>query len=208
MKKLRTFLNTSIIGGFVVVLPVAILVFALKWIFEFILSIIRPLTNMIDTETLWQEALANVIVIGIILLVCFLVGAVVRTRLGAMLYGAFESRVLKTLPGYKMIKETVAHLVGSKKSPFSHPALVQVFGNETLVSAFVTERYPDGSCTVFVPTGPNPTSGNIFHVKGKYVFPVRVATDDVMRTIISCGGGSALLLDNCPDCPLMEEEKS
>jgi uncharacterized membrane protein len=208
MTKLRTFLNTSIIGGFVVVLPVVILIFALKWIFGFALGIIRPLTNMIDTETLWQEVLANAIVIGIVLVVCFLVGAVVRTRLGGMLYSAFEGRILKTLPGYKMIKETVAHLIGNKKSPFSQAALVQIFGNETMVSAFITERYPDGSCTVFVPTGPNPTSGNIYHVKAKYVHPVNAATEDVMRTIISCGGGSTLLMDNCDECPLTEKEKN
>ncbi len=195
MSKLRGFLNTSIIGGFLVFLPMAILLFALKWVFEFVINIIRPLTNMLSAETFWQEILANVIVIGIILVTCFLVGAIVRTRMGGMLYRAFEDRVLKTAPGYTMIKETVSQLIGQKKSPFSQAALVQIFQNETKVSAFITDRHDDGSFTVFVPTGPNPTSGNIYHVQGKYVHPIDVPIEDVMRSIISCGTGSGILIE-------------
>jgi uncharacterized membrane protein len=74
-------------------------------------------------------------------------------------------------------------------------ALVQLFGNETLASAFITDRHPDGSCTVFVPTGPNPTSGNIFHLKAEYVHPVNVRIEDAMRSIISCGAGSQKLIN-------------
>jgi uncharacterized membrane protein len=73
-------------------------------------------------------------------------------------------------------------------------ALVRLFGNETLVSAFVTETHPDGSYTVFMPTGPNPTSGNIYHVPGENVFPVDVSVEDTMRSIISCGAGSSTLV--------------
>jgi len=197
MSKLRTFLNTSVLGGFLVFLPVVILLFALKWVFEFVINIIRPLTNMLSTETFWQEILANVIVIGIILAICFIVGAIVRTRMGGMLYRAFEDRVLKTAPGYSMIKETVTQLIGRNKSFFSQAALVQIFQNETMVSAFITDHHDDGSYTVFVPTGPNPTSGNIYHVHGKYVHPINVPIEDVMRSIISCGAGSQALKKAC-----------
>jgi uncharacterized membrane protein len=63
-----------------------------------------------------------------------------------------------------------------------------------LVSAFITDTHTDGTYTVFVPTGPNPTSGNIFHLKGEYVHPVDVPVEDAMRSIISCGAGSSRLI--------------
>jgi uncharacterized membrane protein len=63
------------------------------------------------------------------------------------------------------------------------------------VSAFVTDSHDDGSYTVFVPTGPNPTSGNIYHLKGKWVHPVDVSVEDTMRSIISCGAGSSMLIE-------------
>ena len=92
-------------------------------------------------------------------------------------------------------KETVGQFIGNKESPFSSVALAQIFGNETLVSAFITDKHADGSYTVFVPTGPNPTSGNIFHLEAKYVYKIDVSVEDAMRSIISCGAGSAKLLE-------------
>lgn len=62
------------------------------------------------------------------------------------------------------------------------------------MTAFVTEQHVDGSYSVFVPTGPNPTSGNIYHLKKKYVHLVDVSVEDAMRSIISCGAGSGKLL--------------
>jgi len=78
-------------------------------------------------------------------------------------------------------------------------ALVQIYGNDTLASAFVTDTHEDGSYTVFVPTGPNPTSGNIYHLPAHHVHPVDVSVEDAMRSIISCGAGSTLLVKQLQD---------
>ena len=110
------------------------------------------------------------------------------------MYALLEAKVLLKAPGYSLIKETVAQFVGNKKSPFSSVALAQLYGNETMASAFITDAHDDGSFTVFVPTGPNPTSGNIYHLPGKYVHPVDIPVEDAMRSIISCGAGSAALI--------------
>ena len=58
----------------------------------------------------------------------------------------------------------------------------------------MTDRHEDGSFTVFVPTGPNPTSGNIFHMPASYVSLVDHPVESTMRSIISCGAGSAELV--------------
>ncbi len=195
MKRIKAFFKTSLLGGMVVILPVAILVFVFKWLFNLVTDIVQPLTNLVMAKSQIQEILADILVIAVILTVCFIIGVFVRTRLGAFIYKTLENRILKVAPGYSLIKETVLQFLGSKKSPFSSVALVQVFGNETLVSAFVTDTHKDGSYTVFVPTGPNPTSGNIYHLQGKYVHPVDVPVEDAMRSIISCGAGSDKLIN-------------
>ncbi len=195
MKRIKAFLKTSLLGGVVVILPVAILLFIFKWIFNLVTDIVQPLTNFVMTKSQIQEILADILVIAVILTACFIVGVFVRTRLGTFIYKTFEKRILKIAPGYSLIKETVMQFLGKKKSPFSSVALVQIFGNETLVSAFVTDTHADGSCTIFVPTGPNPTSGNIYHLKGKYVHHVDVSVEDAMRSIISCGAGSTKLIN-------------
>ena len=45
---------------------------------------------------------------------------------------------------YNLVKETVQQFLGAKKSPFSKVATVRLFGNETEMTAFVTDEHPDG----------------------------------------------------------------
>lgn len=195
MNKITGFLKTSLLGGVVVILPVAILISVSVWFFNLVNKVIQPLTSWLTGKTYFNEYLAAAIVIIFILAACFFVGVLVKTRLGGYFYRIIESRLLKLAPGYTMIKETVLQIFGSEKgSPFSSVALVQVYGNETLMTAFITDTHEDGSYTLFVPTGPNPTSGLIFHLKGKYVHPVDVPVQDAMRSIISCGAGSSKLI--------------
>ncbi|MBN2061268.1 MAG: DUF502 domain-containing protein [Deltaproteobacteria bacterium] len=191
MKRLNTFLKATVIGGTVVILPVAILLIIFRWIYYFITDLIQPLSNMIVKKSFLPEITADLIVIAIILFLCFFVGMLVKTKLGQLLYRGIENRLLKAAPGYSLIKETIVQVMGQKESPFSSVALARIFGNDTLATCFITDRHSDGSFTVFMPTGPNPTSGLIFHLKREYVHPVSVPVEDVIRSIISCGSGSA-----------------
>jgi len=144
-----------------------------------------------------SEYAAITIVIGLIILACFVIGVVVRWRVGRFIHGQLEHRLLRVAPGYKLIKETVMQLLGNRPSPFASVALVQLFGNDTLATAFGTERHDNGMYSVFVPTGPNPTSGNIYHLKPEYVHHLDHPVEDVMRSIISCGAGSDKLIKAC-----------
>jgi uncharacterized membrane protein len=71
-----------------------------------------------------------------------------------------------------------------------------------LATCFITDTHEDGSYTVFMPTGPNPTSGLIYHLEGQYVHLVDIPVQDAMRTIISCGAGSEKLISQYrPELP-------
>ncbi len=197
MGKLKSFLKTSLLGGVVVILPVAILAAVSLWIFNLVTGLIEPLTRLLIKDSQLNEYAAQILVIILIVVTCFAVGVLVRTRLGAYFYRVIETRILKLAPGYSMIKDTVLQIFGSRKdSPFSSVAIAQIFGSDTRVTAFITDTHADGSYTLFVPTGPNPTSGLIYHLDGKYVQPVNIPVQDAMRSIISCGAGSAKLMQD------------
>jgi uncharacterized membrane protein len=170
-------------------------VVVLKWIFNFVIQIIQPLTQLVAARSNFQELAAGAIVLGIILSSCFLVGAIVKTKLGQFFRGHFENVLSKFVPGYGMIKSTIAQIFDRKKYPFSSVALVQAFENDTLMTGFVIDKHPDDTYTVFVPCGPNPTTGYIFHLQQQYVHPVTVPVEDALRSVISCGVGSKPLLD-------------
>jgi uncharacterized membrane protein len=195
VKPFKVFVKTTLVGGLIVVLPVALLVFIVHWGFGLVTGMIQPLTDVIVDKFELREVVADVVVIALLVVLCFLVGALMRTGVGKLLYRVTERRILKAAPGYSMIKETVVQFLETDRAPFRSVALVQISENEVLVTAFITDSHPDGSHTVFVPNGPNPLSGNIYHVKGKYVHPVDIPADEAMRSVISCGAGSKKIVD-------------
>ena len=190
-----SFFMTTLIGGFVVVLPLSIVIFIFKWLFGFFSNIIHPITSRIIADTEYYSEVVDALVMLTIILVCFFIGLFVKTKIGRWTYSILESKLFSKIPGYKMVKETISQLLNrEKESAFASVALCRIFGNETLVTAFVTDKHENGSYTVFVPTGPNPTSGNIYHLKPEYVHIIDIPTEETMRSIISCGAGSQALV--------------
>ena len=195
MNKFQTFLKTTLLGGLMVILPVTIIFAVFGWLYIKVTGWIQPLTNIVVKMAGLGEFLSDLIVIGVIVGFCFLIGLAVKTQVGRFVHTRLESKVLKIAPGYTLVKETVLQFLGRKESPFSKVALVQIFENQTKATAFITDEHEDGYYTVFVPTGPNPTSGQIFHLPGRFVHPINIGIDVAMKSIISCGAGSDKLIE-------------
>ncbi|MCU0289640.1 MAG: DUF502 domain-containing protein [Acidobacteria bacterium] len=172
MQKIKKFFKTTMLGGVVVLLPVFLTIFFLKWLFNFITHLLNPVTKLICREAAIQQRLADLLVITIIII-------------------------------YNLFRNTIKQFFGQEKNPFSRVVLVQAFGSESssLMTGFITDEQPtdDGRYTVFLPSALNPTTGLILHVEKKYVQIIPVSVETAMRSIISCGAGSAELLDMAPN---------
>lgn len=194
MQKIRSFIKTTILGGLVVILPVTIVAAVFTWLYRKVTAAIQPLTDLVMAKSHVRELVADLAVITAIALICFFVGLVVRTGVGRFIHHKLEDKVLAIAPGYNIVRETVAQFLGRKKSPFSSVAMVRLFESPALATAFVTDEHAEGFFTVFIPTGPNPTSGQIFHLPADRVQVLEVGVDETMRAIISCGAGSGKLI--------------
>jgi uncharacterized membrane protein len=195
MKRMKSFFKTSLLGGFAVILPITVSIFIFKWIFNFVIQLIHPLTELLVARTHLQVILANAMVVGIILSACFFIGVILKTKIGQFIHKNIDRRLSKVIPGYGIIQSTVIQFFNRENPPFSSVALVQAFENDTLMTALVTDQHADGSYTVFVPCGPNPTTGYIFHLQRQYVHPIPVSVEETIRSVISCGAGSKPLLE-------------
>lgn len=199
MLKLKKFFKTTLFGGIVVILPVVIISFFIRWLFKIITDLIQPLTNYALATYNVPEVVADSLVIALIILACFIVGVVVQTTIGNYLHRLFDDILVRLAPGYRMVKEVVVQIFGqSEDSPFlnGQVARVRLFGEQcpTEVTALITDHHADGTYTIFMPTGPNPTSGNIYHVQPSQVtLCPDVPLDSAMRTVIACGAGSGNL---------------
>lgn len=193
IRRAKRFVITTVLGGLVVVLPLTLLGFIIRLLFDLIIGLIRPLSSLFGFSDDVNEWLINLLVLGIILLLFFLIGLAVRTEVGQRLFQSIEEQWLKPLPFYSILRETVQQLFSKDKMPFSKVALVDPFGSGTLMTGFITDELPGGYFTVFVPTAPNPTNGFIFHLPPERVTLVDVRTEEAMRSVISLGIGSAKL---------------
>jgi uncharacterized membrane protein len=196
MGKPRSFTKRALIGGLLVILPVAILSFFFRWLFRLVTDLIAPVSDLLIRRYDFPQLTADVLTLAIIIVLCFVVGTLVSTRVGRWAHAFFEQRLERFAPGYRMVKEIVNQFLGEKESsPFSkgQVAKVRLFGADikTSVTALVTSEHEDGQFTVFVPTGPNPTSGMIYHLPADQVELLPdIKVDSAMRTVISCGAGS------------------
>ncbi|MBL1213933.1 MAG: DUF502 domain-containing protein [Ignavibacteriae bacterium] len=196
MNNIKYFIKTTFIGGALVVLPLVILISVFSWLYEFISDKVKPLTFLLSETVQRQEILASAIALIIILFTFFIVGLIVKTRFGQFSFEYLENKFLFRIPLYKIIKDTTLQLLGSNKNLFKGVALVNIFGSETRMTAFITEEHDNGSYTVFVPSGPAPTAGFIYHVAKENVEKINYPTDKAMKTIFSLGSGSKELFQN------------
>ncbi len=191
-KRLRNFFRTSFIGGLVALAPLTLIILMFRWVINVIGRNLTPLVETIihdaDPNPYYRFALYVLTFIAI-LLFFFLIGVMVRTRLSVFLNKS-EDRYLLKIPGYKLAKETVQQFFGKNRSFFREVVLVDIFNSGVLMTGFITDDQGE-IITVFVPTGPNPTSGNIYHLPREKVLKTSTSIDNGMKSIISCGAGSA-----------------
>ena len=187
---MRRYIRVTLLGGFAAILPLALVVLVFRWIFGLIEKYLGPIVELFQTESQFFPLLIYVILVAGILVSFFFMGIIVETRIGRFFTHVLEKKYLMKIPGYRIARETVMQFFGKQKSFFSEVVLVDIFGSGTLMTGFITDDQGE-IMTVFVPTGPNPTSGNIYHVQKDKVLRTTTAVDNGMRSIISCGAGSS-----------------
>jgi uncharacterized membrane protein len=177
--------KTNIIYGVLVLAPLAVIVLLLAKIAEVLEEIAEPL----ELHSAVGVIGAIIIALLLILFLCFIVGTIVRTRLGSWSFEKFERKLLFQIPGYEIISKALKGL--AEKRTAYRAALVQLYGPGTGVLGFVMEENDNGSLTVFVPSVPTLTMGCLHIVSRERVTMLESGSIDVNNCISRWGIGSA-----------------
>jgi uncharacterized membrane protein len=186
------YIRTTLIGGVLVVLPLFVFANLLLWLATWIAGKTAPVAELIATNLQQPVWVGHALTIATILLACFILGAIVSTRFGNRAFNWLERNTVQRVPGYQPVKEIVSYLGKRDQNPFARPVLVQV-GDDIRLTGFLADEGAEGP-TIFVPTGPNPTTGLILHVSPSQVQRVSVPGSEALKTVIACGAGSQRLL--------------
>jgi uncharacterized membrane protein len=185
MKTLIDFLRMTLVGGLLVVLPLWVSVLLLIKAIKSALVVLHPLAKLLP-QTLVHP---NVVAFCLLVLICFAVGLLIRTRFGQLFGDWLEKHFLGRIPGFSIVHGMIRQLAGAKDEQSFQPALVEI--EEALVPAFIIEKHADGQFTVFVSSSPTPMAGAIYILQPERVHPVDVPLRKAMVCVTKWGSGAA-----------------
>ena len=195
MKQRLVFVASSLLAGFLIVVPIYLAVLLLLKVMKSVVDLIRPVALLLP-DFLPAEMLLSLL---LVLLICFVIGVLVRTRIGSIVRERMETTLFERIPGYALIRSLTQQLAGSSQEKVWKPAFVEI--EEALVPAFIIEEFDDGRYTVFVPSIPTPLAGAVYVLDRKRVHPLDVPFTSALRAISKWGSGSREMV------AAMEKEK-
>lgn len=196
LQRIKNLIKPALMGGLVVLLPSFLLINILIWLSGVVNTATLPMVRFISNQLELPLWVSQAMVLLLILFICLFTGLLIQNRLGAFLINRTESLILNRFPGYQSLKELVGYFLSpEKKSAFSQPVLACPWGDDTWLTAFLVDG-DDVLATVFVPTGPNPSTGLILHIPREKIRPLNVSSSDAFKSVIGCGVGSSAFYRN------------
>jgi len=188
MNKLAEFAKTTLIGGFLILLPIYLCVLLLLKTLQGLMALVSPVTAQIPAAMQFREVLAVLIVVA----VCFVAGLLVRTGPVARGVSTLERNLLEKIPGYSLLRGFASRIGGREDAATFEPALVEI--EDALAPAMIIERLPDGRFTVLVPSVPTPAEGALYVLPADRVHPVDVPLHKLLKVYSKWGEGMAELV--------------
>ena len=188
MKQLGSYLLKAIVRGALIIIPVYLAILLLLKAAKSVMGLVHPIAKLLPD---WFPA-ADVLSILLVLVACFLIGALVHTALGRAAKNAIEKSVLERVPGYSLFRALGQRAAGQGVDGAWQPALIEI--EEALVPGFIVETIDDDLLTVFVPSVPTPFAGAVYIIERRRVRPIDVPFTQAIKAISRWGSGSKELV--------------
>jgi uncharacterized membrane protein len=193
-KKFLKHLRTKTFAGILVILPLGITFFILKFVFNTMDSILDPLIPDINISLFHRVfQLPGVGIISFFFLL-YLIGLITTNVLGRKLI-SWGDRLFTTIPVVKNIylssKQLTDAFSASRKGAFRQAVFVEFPQEGNYVLGFVTNELTDlerqTKVTVFVPTAFVPPQGFLLFLPKEKILPSQLTIEEAIKTIMSVG---------------------
>jgi uncharacterized membrane protein len=193
VKQIVAFVKTTVMGGFFLILPIAVIAILLGQVVAALAGVAQSLAQWSPVKSVWGVEVALLVAVALALLLCFLAGLVVRTALGGRAVARLERVVLERIPGYALVKNLTHRFVPGTQENVAF-ARLDTSGARSLV--FVVEQLDDGGVVVFLPMAPTPTVGTVHVVRPEDLQHLDVSMTDAVGCLTQWGIGVRDLLRN------------
>ncbi len=192
MKNVMEFLKTTLMGGFLILLPLLLLEMVLEELFETVVVLARPLADFLPGALGEADETSVATAVSLILLISFLLGLVGRSETGRRLGGWIERHTLERFPPYRVLKGLAACIVDFGESTQFQPALYENTGGERII-CYLVEAHDDGWTTILEPWAPTPMAGSVRIVPSERVVLLDAKFGRVTEVLTHWGIGSRQL---------------
>jgi uncharacterized membrane protein len=188
MKKAFVFITKTVLVGLLIIIPLYLAILLVLKGMKSVLNLVRPLADLLP-DSLPADQIVSLL---FVLVICFLVGMAVRTRMGQSGRQWIEKTFFERIPGYALLRSLTERMVGEGNENVWKPALIEI--EDALVPGFIIEEFVDGRYTVFVPSIPTPFAGAVYILERQRVHPVDVPFTEAIKVISRWGSGSQALV--------------
>jgi len=188
MRQAWNFVVRSVVSGLLVIVPVYLAALLVGRVLQSLAGLVQPLAGLLPD---WLPA-ENLLALLLGLLICFLIGASLRTPTGRAARERMETSVFEKIPGYSLFRGLTRQIAGVSYENVWKSALSEI--EDALVPSFIIEDLPDGSYTVFVPSVPTPLAGAVYILPRERVHPLDIPFADAIKTVVRWGAGSGKLV--------------
>jgi uncharacterized membrane protein len=192
MQSLYQFLKTTVIGGLVVLVPVAVSFYIISAVVKKVQGALSPIAKVLHVESILGIAVVEIAAVLLVIAACFLFGLLIRTNTGQTVGSWLEEKVLHLLPGYQLIKKVSLQFAGGNDAVQWKPVLISV--GESRHMGFLIEEHSSGDVTVFIPLAPTASIGAVHMVKSELVEKLDAPMSKVFDCITQLGMGSSKVI--------------
>jgi uncharacterized membrane protein len=193
-KKVFKHLRTKIFAGILVILPLGITFFILKFVFNTLDGILDPLMPRLTIYLFNREYLIPGLGIVGFFLLLYLFGVIATNVLGRKLVN-WADRLFTNIPVVKNIylssKQLTDAFSATRKGSFRQAVFVEFPQEGNYVIGFVTNELTDldrqTKVTVFVPTAFVPPQGFLLFLPKEKILPSQLTIEEAIKAIMSVG---------------------
>ena len=175
------FVKTTVIGGLVVIVPLAIIAFVVGDTVHTLIEVTKPLTTDFPFGPFVNAMLAVLVAVLVIVAICFVAGFLLSTFWGRTAKNWLEKKVLERVPMYSTLRGLTQRFAGMEDADY--PVVeADLYGSESRVLGVLVDELADGRKVVYVPSSPMVTIGQLHILGASHV----TETDLSMAETIGC----------------------
>jgi uncharacterized membrane protein len=186
-------LKTTVTGGLIFLLPIAVLGYLLGKIVMTAEKLAEPISGKLPVSSFAGVSATIILAVVGLIVISFLAGLLAKTRIAQQTMKELETQLLGRIPAYGLLKSLSSDIVAPDHEVDRRVVLVR-FDDAWQLAIRVTTADEGRHTVVFVPDSPTPQSGSIMIVQSSRVHETDIPLRKAMSVFAARGMGLEVLL--------------